>query len=289
VKRGSYGQGNLLVNAWKARNAATRLYAVLEVGGNPPGGQNGQIIVLRNQIILNGLALDIQLSAGALPLLLNRAQHASQKGGFMFRRSLAVLLLAAHAAAQLPVRPTKDPTMQSLNIYRRYYTLRLGTSEDVLFILEPGNGNKTGLTIASLRLDAPAQGGLTVSDIRYPEARANRALPGKPLTLTATPAGDYRIRFKVHAARDAAGPLTTLKGTLHYQLADQSGIHAPQKIDLAMGFTLVPEHAKTYRTPWPFEGFTKAQLVGIALVMIPLYFPAMIVCVAVNGADGCTC
>lgn len=213
----------------------------------------------------------------------------------MLKQACTILLMAATASAQTPV-PALPPSqsepksVQHIAIYRTYWHLRRGTTEEVLIVLKPEDS--AGAAVSSLHLEVPATGDLTVTDIRYPKVHKNPLIAGSPFTMVATPVGDYRIRFKVHAKKNVAGDRAVLNSVLTYNLSDRSGESSPQRVDLGIQFALVDGHAKTSRTEWPTQGTTKAQEVGMALLLplLPILFiVGSVVCVATYGADGCNC
>ncbi len=77
--------------------------------------------------------------------------------------------------------------------------------------------------------------------------------------MVATPVGDYRIRFKVHAEKNVTGDRAVLNSVLTYKLTDKSGEISNQRVDLGIQFALINEHAKTSKTEWPTQGTIKAQ------------------------------
>jgi len=231
----------------------------------------------------------------ALPGSLYTRKIPPEKEVAMLKQACTILLMAATASAQIPVpafspRQSGSKSVQRIVIYRRYWHLRRGTSEEVLIVVKPEDS--ANVALSSLHLEVPSTGDLTVTDIRYPTVHKTPTIAGGPLTMIATPVGDYRIRFKVHAEKNVTGDRAVLNSVLTYKLTDKSGEISNQRADLGIQFALINEHAKTSKTQWPTQGTTKAQEVGIALLLplFPILFiVSSIVCVATYGADGCRC
>lgn len=178
------------------------------------------------------------------------------------------------------VTARKDPLYSG---YTYHSQIRRGTTEKAAIALNLrmatfADPTKTVADIVSLRLDLQGENGITVQDLKYPKSHKHSfAFQSKPIPV----ALNHSVTFKLRADPNAALGLHVLKGKLTFQTVSDSGISAPQAIDVQIPVTVVAHDTKVRRGPWPYSEINKPELVILILlspILVALAIPLGVFC-----------
>ncbi len=225
----------------------------------------------------------------------------------MWRSVLAAVLIPAMGSAQsapmqtVPQSPAASTVQSQLQKSQRpnpaylqytfYNVLRRGTSEEVA-VVPSGIGLVTTpksptLGIVPIRLELEPTEGLSVSAIHYPKSFPRKV----KFQVDPLPAAPAQIQFKLHAGRNVALGVHTLRGKLTFQPIPYEG-SAPgpvQELNVEMPITVVEHNAHVNRPLWPFSHTPVALLVVIIVlspVLIPIVLLYYLLC-AIEGSRNC--
>ena len=156
--------------------------------------------------------------------------------------------------------------------YTFYSKLRQGTTEEVVVV-----PSSVGLVttpqspvsgIEPIRLELEPSEGLTVTGFKYPKS-SSISVKFQSEPLLAAPA---EIRFKIHADRNAALGVHTLRGKLRFQPipADGSAPGPGHEVDAQISITIVEHRAKVQKADYPGRRSVGPDNVVLMILLLPV-------------------